>query len=912
MKMIRFYALIILSISLINATKASIQPHDLLCEYRKNPLGIDEKIPRFCWKITSTERNQLQSAFEIIVSDNYKEIQKQKGGIWKSGKVASNNSLHIEYQGVTLKSFTKYYWIVRVFDGNDVPSNFSEVNSFETSILNQSDWQGKWIGDGRKQFEKDEDFYQNDQMPLFKRQINISKNITSARLYISGLGYYEAFLNNQKISTNVLDPGFTAYGKQVQYSSYEIETLLKKGNNTLGIMLGNGWFNPLPLRLFSRFNLREHQETGRPCLLAQLLITYDDGSKETIKTDESWQTTKGPVVKNSVYLGEEYDARLERNFDENIGWENAVFVKPPSGKIVAQRQPPIRITKILKPLNIKEIGKDTFIVDFGQNFAGVVKIKVQGKAGTKINIKYGEDVFVDGRLNGLTTTAGHIKEIWNLNGGPGSPKTAWQIDSYTLKGNGVEVWNPRFTFHGFRYVEITGWSGKPIISDIEGLRMNSDLENVGNFSCSNLMFNKLHEAIQWTFLSNVFSVQSDCPGREKMGYGGDMVATADAFSYNYDMSQFYSKTIQDFANDQQPDGGITEIVPFTGIADRGYGGQSGPLGWQLAFPFLQKKLYEYYGDIRIIEKNYPNFKKQISFLESKAIYGLFYWDISDHEALDPRPEAFSAACFYYHHVLLAEEFAKILHQKEDEKKYQNLAIQIKNSIIKKYHVNNTGRFDLATQSSQIFALFYYLMPENQEVMKVLEAEFARHNNHISTGIFASKMMFDVLRNREKSNLAYQIANQKTYPGWGFMMDNDATTLWESWKKPDNATSLNHPMFGSIDEWFYRSILGINGIESGFKKIQIKPQNINDLKFATGAYKSISGSITVTWKKETNNFEISIGIPANTRAEVWIPSDENDKIVEISDSTLKKVKFNAGYSLFEIGSGNYQFIVTKTP
>ncbi len=882
---------------------AKIQPAKLTCEYLENPLGIDVPKPRLSWNFVSNERNQTQTAYEILVSDDLKTVQ--KGTIWRTGKVASNQNLHVEYQGLPLQPFTKYYWCVKVYDQNNEASAFSQIATFETAMLHPSDWKGQWIGDGSKQFEKDEDFYQNDRMPLFKKQLNLGKKITSARLYISGLGYYEAFLNDVKIGNNVLDPGFTAYKKQIQYSVYDVTTLLKTGKNTLGIMLGNGWYNALPLRLFGQFNIRDFQETGRPCLMGQILVRYADGTQETIATDESWQTAKGPIFKNSVYLGEQYDARLEKNFDDTEGWTNATLAPKPSGTLVAQMPPPIRVTKIIKPLRIKEVGKDTFVVDMGQNFAGVARIKTQGKAGSTVGLRYGEDVFKDGRLNYLTTVAGHIKEIWNLKGGPGAPKTAWQRDEYTLKGNGVETWNPRFTFHGFRYVEITGWPGKPTLDDIEGLRMNSDLTQNGTFACSNEMFNKLHDVIQWTFLSNVFSVQSDCPAREKMGYGGDMVATADAFSYNYDMAHFYAKTVRDFANDQQLDGGITEIAPYTGIADRGYGGQSGPLGWQLAFSFLQKKLYDFYGDKRIIETQYPNFKKQMDFLQSKAINGIFHWDISDHEALDPRPEAFSAACFYYHHALLATEFAEILGKKEDQEKYGKLAANIKNSIVVKYHVPNTGRFDNATQSAQVLALYYQLLPNDAAVLQTLLDEYSRHKMHVSTGIFTTKMMFDVLREHDRNDVAYTVANQRDFPSWGNMLAGGATTLWETWAYPASAPSQNHPMFGSIDEWFYRSLLGINAAAPGFKKIVIKP-SITDLTSAKGNYQSVMGLISSDWKVESGRFRISVSIPPNTTAEVWIPSKETDTILESGKADLKRARFEKGYSVFEVGSGAYWF------
>lgn len=898
------------SAATVNAAP-SLQPANLTCQYMQNPLGIDIPRPELSWNFAGTERNQLQTAYEIIVSDNEKDSKTGKGNVWQTNKILSAQSLHIELAGKQLQPFTKYYWRVKVYDKNGTASNWSTTATFETAALQASDWQAKWIGDGSKQFTKDEDFYNDDAMPLFKKHIYINKKIATARMYISGLGYSEVYINNIKIGDHLLDPGFTAYSKQALYVTYDVtKSFTNNSINTIGIMLGNGWFNPLPLRLFGVYNLRTVQQTGRPCVKAQLLIKYADGTMETIATNESWQTAPGPVVRNNVYLGEVYDARLEKSFTVTEGWKKAAFATGPSGVLIAQMQPPIRITKTIKPVSIKEVGKDTFIVDMGQNFAGVARIKVTGAAGTKVALRYAEIIHPNGALNWMTTTAGHIKAMWNLSGGPGAPKTAWQEDSYILKGNGVEMWNARFTFHAFRYVEITGWPGKPALQDIEGLRMNSDVEQVGNFSCSNDMFNTLHDKIQWTFLSNIFSVQSDCPGREKMGYGADIVATAGAYLHNYNMANFYKKTIQDFANDQQPDGALTEIAPYTGIADRGYGGQSGPLGWQLAFCYLQKKLYDQYGDKRMIEEQYPAFKKQLEFLQANAKQGLYHWDIGDHEALDPRAEAFSAACFYYHHAMLATEFAGILHKTADSLQYAKLANTIKTNIIRKYLVPATGRFDNATQGAQIFALWYNLSPEKEKTMEVLLQEFVRHTGHLSTGIFSTMMLFDVLRENDKNDLAYSIANQKTFPGWGYMLANDATTLWESWAKPESS-SYNHPMFGSVDEWFYKSLLGINAAAPGFKKIIIKPQP-GELSWARGDYQSIYGLIKSGWKKDASGFKLQVLIPVNTTAEIWLPAKENVLITEGGKSIsslneIKLLKYEKGYAVFAAGSGEYEFL-----
>ena len=907
-----FVLLSLLSIS--TAFGADLKPDLLTCEYKENPLGIDVKKPGLTWTLSSQKRNQVQSAYEIIVSDNETAINQLKGNMWNSGKIKSPETIQIEYNGLPLSRYTKYYWRVRVYDGEGNSSNWSKIAWFETATLESADWKAKWIGDGRQQFKNDSDFYKDDPMPLFKKEIKAIKKVASARLYISGLGYYEAYLNGIKIGNNVLDPGFTSYRKQVLYSTYDVTGQLKKGGNMLSIMLGNGWYNPLPLRLFGEFNLRNAQQTGRPCLTAQLCIKYSDGNTQWVLTDSTWYTTTGQIVFNNVYLGEHDDGRLARNdfFTDNLsGWKHAVVASGPDGCLSAQMQPPIKITRIIKPISINEAGKDTFIVDMGQNFAGVARIKVTGPAETDVKLRYGEELFANGKLNYFTSVVGQIKEQWHINGGPGSPKTAWQEDSYILNGKGVEEWAPRFTFHGFRYVEITGWPGKPTLNDIEGLRMNADLVQDGSFSCSNEMFNRIHELVQWTFLSNVFSVQSDCPAREKMGYGADMVVTSQAYCHNYNMANFYSKSVTDFANDQQTDGGITEVAPYTGIHSESAGGESGSPGWQLAFPYLQRQLYDYYGDKKIIADNYQAFSRQIDFLQSKAYENLFDHDIGDHEALDPKPVAFDASLFYYHHVLLAVDFAGILGKKDDSIKYAGLAAKIKRVIIQKFYIPGTGRYDNATEGAEIFALWYNLPTDKPLAFQALMKEFERHNFHISTGIFSTKMLFDVLRESDQNEIAYKIANQKDFPGWGYMLSKNATTLWESWAFSDNVYSQNHPMFGSIDEWFYKSLLGINEAAPGFKKIIIKPQPAGDLTWAKGNYNSVSGNIISDWKIENGFFNLHIVIPANTTAEVWIPAKEKSVITEQEQpieriGSFKAIKYQDGCQVISVGSGEYDF------
>ncbi|WP_353197860.1 family 78 glycoside hydrolase catalytic domain, partial [Parapedobacter defluvii] len=765
---------------------------------------------------------------------------------------------------------------------------------------------------------RDEDFYQEDPMPLFRKSFNASKKVVSARLYVSGIGYYEAYLNGNKVGDHVLDPGWTSYEKQVLYAVYDVTKQLQKGSNTIGFMLGNGWYNPLPLRFWGAINMRDALETGRPKVRAMVRLEYRDGTVETISTGEGWQTAPGPVIRNSIYLGEHFDGR---RYDPlwctgNVsteGWKQAVEVRGPAGILTAQKQPPIRVTRVLKPINIHETSPGVFVADMGQNFAGVARIRVNGPTGTKISLRYGEDVYPDGNVNVMTTVAGQIK---GANGGPGAPQVAWQEDTYILNGKGVEIWSPRFTFHGFRYVEIKGWPGTPTVDDIEGLRMNTDVKEIGVFASSNSMFNKLQDNIKWTFMSNAFSVISDCPGREKLAYGGDIFCTTETFMFNYGMPNFYAKIIRDHFNEQRPLGGITETAPFVGIADAGPGDKSGPVGFQLGFAYMIKKMYDFYGDKRIVEEHYEAVRKQVEFLRSKAKNHLFDTDLGDHESLEEKSVPLTASVFYLQHVRLLADMAGILGKESDASRYSGWCDEIEAAITQAFCEEN-GKFARGTQSDQLFALWSGVADaaDHDVAWKVLMDAIEQKDWHLSTGIFGTKMLFDVLRAGDRNDVAYRIANQRDFPGWGHMIENGATTVWETWKYSDNTFSQNHPMFGSVGEWFYRSLLGINDGAPGFKRIVIKPQPAGDLTQAQGEFQSVYGTISSSWRVVENGLELTVAIPVNTRAEIWIPIAYGTAITEGGKpldqvAEIANVGGEGGYTVVEIGSGKYQFQAVK--
>ena len=892
----------------------------LSCEYLTNPVGIDTQSPVFGWKIEADERGQLQSAYEILVATDENDLASGKRLLWKSGKIASTKNVDVRYEGPRLKPFTRYYWKVRAANQDDRLSGWSEPAYWETAMLKPADWQAGWIWNGEEAPQKEEEFYRDEPAPLFRKTFQSRKPLKAARLYIAGLGYYEVSMNGERIGDEVLEPGWTNFNKQILYGTYDITSLLRSGENAIGVMLGNGFFNPLPMRVFKP--LREFLSIGRPCLKAQIRLEYTDGSTETIVTDESWTTAPGPVLRNNVYLGEQYDARREQNGWNTVSFDAAAWTNArlqpdaPSGMLTARMQPPVRATKVFKPVRMGEVRPGEFVFDMGQNFAGVVRLKVKGPAGTTVKIRYGEDIYSDGSLNVMTSVAGQQKKVWNADWSqPGQPQTAWQEDRYTLKGTGTEVWSPRFTFHGFRYVEVTGWPGRPTLDDIEGVRLNADLPRTGSFECSDPMLNKLHTVLDYTFLSNVFSVQSDCPAREKFGYGGDIVGVARTFCWFYDMENFYRKAIHDFANDQRPEGGMTETAPYNGIADNGLGDGSGPIGWQLAFAFMQKQLYDYYGDLQTIRSFYPVLVKQVEFLRSKANGNKIEDCINDHESLEPRIPALFATAHYYHHVLLLAEFASLLNKPSDVKTYTELSDEIKQAFIKQFVKPGVGLVGNGTQSAQAFALYYNLhpVPDKKGVLDGLLRAIEKQDGHIASGIFGVPAILNVLRENDRNDVAYAMVTQKTFPGWGHMLENGATTLWETWKYSDNVYSQNHPMFGSVGEWMYQSLGGINPAGPGFSRVILKPQPVEGLDWVNCRYQSVNGEIVSNWKKANGTFAWQVRIPVNTVATVCIPASEAARILE-SGSPAEKARgiqvlgYKNGYMCLKAGSGEYSFTV----
>ncbi|TWU45436.1 Bacterial alpha-L-rhamnosidase [Novipirellula aureliae] len=894
------------------ASSQSLTADDLRCEYRVNPLGIDEREPRLSWTLLSTSRGQKQTAYQVIVSTRLEDLQADRGDAWDSQKVLSSDSIQVVYKGHPLASATRYYWKVRCWDKNDKPGSWSQPSWFETALLTSSDWSAKWINDGKHNPVVEDDFYKFDPAPLFRKEFSLTKPVKQARLYITGLGYYEASINGRRTGDSMLDPGWTNYSERVYYSTYDVTDQLQEGVNCLGVMLGNGWYNPLPLRMWGRRNLREHLPVGRPRMVAQLMVTYADGSTETIASDRDWKVTEGPILRNSIYLGEIYDARKQMKgwnqpgFD-GASWQNAALANEPIGKLQAQPLEPIRVTTTIKPVEITEPEKGVYIVDMGQNFAGLASFEFDLERGTQVNLRYGELLHADGTLNPMTSVCGQIKGKRNdaLESPPG---VAWQNDVYFARGGGPETYTPRFTFHAFRYIEISGCPTEPALDQITGLRLNSDVKPVGTFACSNEMLNEIQKICQWTFLSNIFSVQSDCPHRERFGYGGDLINTNEAFMYNYDMANFYAKAVTDWDDAKLEDGMLTDTAPSVGIQYCG-------VGWAMPHPQTQLKLYQYYGDKRIIEQQYQTSKQWLDLVTKSTPTHIVSRGLSDHESLTERPAGPMVTPLYYQSAKMLAKMASLLGYNEDVEKYERLSENIKKAYNEKFVDVSSGQASPGTQASQSFALFSEILPEAQRplAMEYLLNDIEKHDRHLTTGIFGTRYLLELLSQHDSGQVAYDIVNQKTFPSWGYMLENGATTLWEHWKENDNTFSHNHPMFGSVSQWFYNWLGGIQPHPDalGFDKIVIRPQMPKDLQWVECSYDSVRGKITSNWRKNSGTTTMQIEIPVNTVATVYLPcldteaiKESGQRIDQAEGVVFERIEKNA--AIYRVESGRYEF------
>lgn len=906
--------------ALLAGAASAVTVGDLRCEQRTEPLGIDVTSPRLSWRLLCDERGCRQTGYELRAAATAEALA---GGpwLWQSGRVASAHCLGVPYVGPDPASGEIVWWQVRCWDQAGRATPWSDPTHFEMGLLSDDEWQAEWLNDGRATAEGDGQ-YAEDPAPLFRREFALRRTPLRARLHITGLGYYEASLNGRRIGDRRLDPGWTDYRERVLYSTYDVTEQLEPGFNCLGVQLGNGWYNPLPLRMWGHLNLREHLPVGRPRFIARLVITFVEGPPQVVVSDQSWRVGEGPIRADSIYLGEIYDARREvpgwdRAGFAAAGWRQPGLAAEPIGPLRAQAQPPIRVTATLPAVAVTEPEPGVYVFDLGQNFAGTVTLRTAASAGTVIRLRYGELLYPDGTLNPMTSVAGQIKGARPADadaaGGLGTgrpPAVADQADVYIARGEGVEEYSPRFTFHGFRYVEVRGLPARPGAETIVGHRLGSDVPRVGSFDCSDERLNRIQTMCDWTFLSNIFSVQSDCPHRERFGYGGDLVATAEAFMMNYDMSGFYAKSVHDWAEAALPDGMLTDTAPFVGIQYCG-------VPWAMAHPWLLAQLHRYYGDRRLIEEQYPVASRWLDRVTARYPDQIVTDGLSDHEGLAPAPAPEMVTPLYAVSADLLAELAGLIGRADDAARYTDLAASIRAAYRARYIDVATGRVGPGTQASQSFGLFAGLVAADGPAMDLLLGDLEARGRHLSTGILGTTFMLDQLSRRGHAELAAEVVRQPDFPGWGHMLANGATTLWEHWAGSDNTFSHNHPMFGSVSQWFCHWLGGIRPADDavGCDRLVIAPQPVSGLDWVRCRYDSVRGPVACDWRREAGRLELEVTVPPTSVAEVRIPTSDSAAVTESGRRLdqapgVELIGVQAGAVVCRVGSGRYRFVAPQ--
>ncbi len=918
-----FFVIVLAS---LNSVLAKIFPSRLTCEYLFNPQVVDIANPRLSWINIATEndRNQFQTAWQIRVAGSKGNLINEKADLWESGKVVSRQSTNIIYGGKKLYSRQECWWQVRVWDKNGEASDWSEPAFWSMGLLNPEEWKAKWIG---APWQGEEPIPDKDRpltasrakpgqtitevsslaapppAPLLRKGFRVEKEIISARAFVTGLGYFELYLNGEKVGEDVLVPNQTNYGKRpglmnnpiplednfreyrVMYLSYDIKNLIRRGDNVIGAILGNGFYNA-PIGWTESY--------GTPRFLGQVFIQYDDGTEDIIVSDQTWRISKSPILMDLIYDGEHYDARLEQTgwcapgFDDSK-WGKAVIRKAPEGKLKAHMSPTDRVMERIQPLKIDSLGDGHFKIDFGQEISGWVHLSgIKGEAGRKIDIKY-------------------------------LHKTPSGDNSYICKGDGEESYAARFTWFVFREVELINWPGELNADQIIAEAVYTNIETTGNFDCSNELLNRINQIWWRSQTDNMHGgIASDCPNRERSPYTGDGQVACVTVMHNFDARAFYTKWIQDIKGAQNV---TTGYVPNGAPWQPGCGGG---VAWGAAMNIMPWEFYLHYGDTNILRDNYEAMKGYISYMltwtDSSGI--MFsqalgpngkpnrWMNLGDWSQPDKLPPDAMVHTFYLWRCAdLTANTAKVLGKSPEFEEYSKLAEKTRNAFQKRFYDIDKGTY--GAYGGNIFALKMGVPADQKaKVISALKADITANGGHLDTGIFGTQFFFEVLSENGMHEMAYEAMNKRTPPGYGWWLEQGATTSWEGWENPGSG---NHPMFGGGLAWLYRNLAGMNPDPDnpGYRNILFCPEPVDDISYASYSNLTPYGIASISWKKENERFLTSVEVPVGSTAIVHIPAEESKTVTEsgkkISKKSDIKLKgFRDGYAVYSVGSGHYTF------
>lgn len=880
------------AVSVVQSRAQKLSLYELTCEYRTHPIGIEASQPRLSWKIKSTESNVIQTAYEVRVSKQSGRWNKD-AAVWQSGKVQRSQSILVPYEGASLESGQRYYWQVRVWDNHGNKSAWSKVQWWEMGLLRTSDRKAKWIENPYEEHD--------EQVVWFRREFETGRSVKRARLYITANGIYQASINGKQVSNDLFAPGWTAYNKRLQYQVYDVTEMLRSGKNAIGVTVGEGWYKGTLLGTKNFYG-------NRVGLFAQLELEYDGEKKEVVSTDNNWLTTnKGPIVRSGLYSGEIYDAGKAMNGWDAPGFDTTgwLAVSLSQGQrtdhFVAQSGPPVLRQEEIRPVKVIRTPKGEKVIDFGQNIAGRVRFSVSGKKGDTVRIQHAE--ILDEQGNFYTANLRHAK----------------QELIYILKGQGVESYEPCFTFQGFRFIKITGAGQLIDTGNIRAVAIYSDMKKTGTFHTSDSLINQLQQNITWGQKGNFLDIPTDCPQRdERLGWTGDAQVFFNTAAFNRDVQAFFRKWLTDLRAEQLANGGIPGIVPNIW----GEGEQNiGQAGWADAVTIVPWGFYMAYGDTAILKENYPAMLKWVSYIQSRSTGHL--WNKSWHhgdwlyfmpqDVWDKNPaftdKTLIAQAFYANTLQLTINVAHVLGYVQDVAKYSSLLEKVKEAFVSEF-VTGSGALRSHTQTAYVLALQFDLLPQTlrQQAAARLADLIAQYDDHLSTGFLGTPHLCHVLSRYGFDELAFKLLTQKTYPSWLYPVTKGATTIWERWDgiRPNGGlqdvqmNSFNHYAYGAIGDWMYRHIAGIQPSVTapGYKEFVIAPKIGGGLTSASASLESPYGTIRSAWKLDGDTVLLEIEAPANTKARIVLPEGVEGTLLDKQEILFSNEK--------TVGSGIHRF------
>jgi alpha-L-rhamnosidase len=894
---------------------------NLRTEYKYNPIGIDVIVPRLSWELETSHRSCYQVAYQIKCAGTPDDLEDDKKLLWNSQQVETDKSIHVFYKGNVLKAGQRVYWKIRAWNSKGEVSEWSKPAFWQMGLLSNLAWKAHWI-----EPDIQEETSVSTPCPFLRKRFSIDKKIKNAIVYLTSRGLYELYFNGEKIGDEVFAPGWTSYGHRLQYRAYDVTKEINQGRNAIGVILADGWY-----RGYLVWQGNKNLYGDKLALLFQLTIHYEDGSKEKILSDGTWKSKTGPLLKSDIYNGEIYDARLEipdwdmPDFDDS-DWSGIKIRDYGYENIVHSEGVPVRITQTISPVEKIITPKGELVFDFGQNMVGWVRIGLKGNSGDTLIINHAEVLDQEGNF--------YLENI----------REAKAEDIYIFKGNGIETWEPRFTFHGFRYIKLIGLKGDISLSDISGRVVHSDMPETGNFECSDDLVNRLQKNIQWGLRGNFLDVPTDCPQRdERLGWTGDAQVFASTACFNRDVSSFYRKWMKDFIVDQKADGSVPWVVPNV-VKDGGGTGWSdgfGATGWADAAVIIPWTVYQVYGDVRILSEQYSSMKAWEDYMIresgdgcifssgfhfgdwlSFAEYYTYNYNAPDYGYAGAHTEKeLIATAYFYYTTSLMRKIAGILGKNADAVQYSELLPRIREAFFNEF-MTRTGRLTSNTQTAYVLALSFGLLPENMvEVAAKRLADDIRYFGHLTTGFLGTPMLCQALSDHGYDNLAYKLLFNKRYPSWLYPVTMGATTIWERWDgiKPDGSfqtvgmNSFNHYAYGAVGDWLYRYVAGLSKDPDipGYKKIVIKPCITPDLRYAKASYHSVYGMIASHWTLQDGVCNLQVSVPPNTSASIYIPNVSPKKITEgdIRIDEIPDVVFSGienSFSVLKVGSGTYSF------